>query len=137
MTITDGKRALIFGINGQDGALLARLLIERGYKVHGTSRDHEVANFANLRRVGIFEQVALHSASLGDYRAIIEIIAAVRPVEIHNLAAQSSVGLSFNQPVNTINSTIIISIADWKLADAGPRQAWRRHCGSGLSAAAL
>ena len=79
MTITGIKRALIFGISGQDGPLLARLLIERGYEVHGTSRDHEVASFANLRRLGIFERVTLHSASLGDYRAIIEIIAGVRP----------------------------------------------------------
>ena len=53
MTITGIKRALIFGISGQDGPLLARLLIERGYEVHGTSRDHEVASFANLRRLGI------------------------------------------------------------------------------------
>ena len=110
MTITGIKRALIFGISGQDGPLLARLLIERGYEVHGTSRDHEVASFANLRRLGIFERVTLHSASLGDYRAIIEIIAGVRPAEIYNLAAQSSVGLSFNQPVNTINSTMFGAI---------------------------
>jgi GDPmannose 4,6-dehydratase len=106
MTTPGSKRALIFGISGQDGALLARLLIKRGYEVHGTSRDHEVASFANLRRLGIFEHVRLHSASLGDYRAIIEIIAGVRPAEIYNLAAQSSVGLSFSQPVNTINSTM-------------------------------
>ena len=106
MGASGAKRALIFGISGQDGALLARLLLDRGYEVHGTSRDHEVASFANLRRLGVFERVKLHSASLGDYRAIIEIIAGVEPKEIYNLAAQSSVGLSFNQPVNTINSTM-------------------------------
>jgi GDPmannose 4,6-dehydratase len=55
--------------------------------VHGTSRDHEVASFANLRHLGIFDHVTLHSASLGDYRAIIEIIASVHPAEIYNLAA--------------------------------------------------
>jgi GDPmannose 4,6-dehydratase len=106
MAVGGGKRALIFGISGQDGALLARVLLERGYEVHGTSRDHEVASFANLRRLGVFDRVTLHSASLGDYRSIIEIIDGVRPMEIYNLAAQSSVGLSFNQPVNTINSTM-------------------------------
>jgi GDPmannose 4,6-dehydratase len=78
--------------------------------VHGTSRDHEIASFANLRHLDILEHVTLHSASFGGYRAIIEIVAGVRPSEIYNLAAQSSVGLCFNQPVNTINSTMFGAI---------------------------
>jgi GDPmannose 4,6-dehydratase len=101
------KQALIFGIGGQDGALLARLLLDRGYSVHGTSRDHEISSFANLRRLGVLERVSLHSASLGDYRTIVEIVSEVRPAEVYNLAAQSSVGLSFSQPVGTINSTVL------------------------------
>lgn len=104
---TRPKRALIFGIGGQDGALLSRLLLRQGYEVHGTSRDAEVANFSNLAQMDVTDRVKLHSASLGDYRTILEVIAAVQPTEAYNLAAQSSVGLSFNQPVGTINSTII------------------------------
>ncbi len=101
------KRALIVGIGGQDGALLARFLLDRGYTVYGTSRDHEMASFGNLKRLGLYDRIRLHSASLGDYRAIVEIMSVVKPTEVYNLAAQSSVGLSFSQPVNTINSTVL------------------------------
>jgi GDPmannose 4,6-dehydratase len=101
------RTALIFGIGGQDGALLAQLLLGKGYTVHGTSRDHEAASFPALQKLGVVDRVTLHSASLSEYRGVIEVIATVRPDEIYNLAAQSSVGLSFSQPVNTINSTIL------------------------------
>lgn len=101
------RTALIFGIGGQDGALLTKLLLDKGYAVHGTSRDHEASSFPALQKLGVAEQVTLHSASLSEYRGVIEVIATVRPDEIYNLAAQSSVGLSFSQPVNTINSTIL------------------------------
>jgi GDPmannose 4,6-dehydratase len=101
------RTALIFGIGGQDGALLARLLLDKGYEVHGTSRDHEASSFPALRKLQIIDRVTLHSAALSEYRGVVEVIATVRPDEIYNLAAQSSVGLSFNQPVNTINSTIL------------------------------
>jgi GDPmannose 4,6-dehydratase len=62
------KMALIFGISGQDGTYLARLLLEKGYTVCGTSRDCEITRFGNLRRLGIFERVRLMSASLADFR---------------------------------------------------------------------
>ena len=105
--MAERKCALIVGIGGQDGALLARFLLDRGYAVHGTSRDHEASSFPNLRQIGVFDRIRLHSASLGDYRAIVEVMSAVKPTEVYNLAAQSSVGLSFSQPVNTINSTVL------------------------------
>lgn len=98
--------ALIFGVSGQDGAYLARLLLERGFAVHGTSRDREMAGFGNLTRLGIRERVALHSAVPSDFRSVLQVISAVRPVRIFNLAAQSSVGLSFDQPVETLDSII-------------------------------
>lgn len=105
-TRSEPKTALIFGVSGQDGAYLAQLLLGKGYTVHGTSRDREMSSFANLRRLGIFGRVALHSAVLTDFRSVVEVIARVRPAEIYNLASQASVGLSFEQPVETLNSTI-------------------------------
>lgn len=104
------KTALIFGVSGQDGAYLAQLLLGKGYAVHGTSRDREMSSFANLRRLGIFDQVTLHSAGLTDFRSVVEVINRVRPAEIYNLASQASVGLSFDQPVETLNSTITSTI---------------------------
>lgn len=105
-TRSEAKTALIFGVSGQDGAYLAQLLLGKGYAVHGTSRDREMSGFANLQRLGIFGRVVLHSAVLTDFRSVVEVIARVRPAEIYNLASQASVGLSFEQPVETLNSTI-------------------------------
>jgi GDPmannose 4,6-dehydratase len=96
--------ALILGASGQDGGYLAKLLLERGLEVHGTSRDKEISSFANLRALGILDAVTLHSAVLGDFRSVIEVLNAVQPAYVFNLAAQSSVGLSFAQPVETIDS---------------------------------
>ena len=98
------KRALIFGISGQDGSLLAKTLLEKGYVVHGTSRDADLARFDNLKRLDIFDQVCLHSANLADFRSILQSIIITQPFEIYNLSAQSSVGLSFEQPLETVNS---------------------------------
>src|SRR5215471_2661540 len=96
--------ALILGASGQDGAYLAELLVKRGLDVHGTSRDKEISSFANLRALGIYDSVKLHSAVLSNFRSVLEVIKAVQPRYIFNLAAQSSVGLSFEQPVETIDS---------------------------------
>ncbi|MFI4987861.1 MAG: GDP-mannose 4,6-dehydratase, partial [Alphaproteobacteria bacterium] len=94
-----GGVALIFGISGQDGAYLARLLLERGFTVHGTSRDREMSSFANLARLGLIERVHLHSAVPSDFRSVLQVISKIRPGRIYNLASQSSVGLSFDQPM--------------------------------------
>ena len=96
--------ALIFGISGQDGAYLAELLVRKGFEVHGTSRDKEGADFSGLKAVGVLGRVKLHSSGMGDFQSVVTTIRAVRPRYIYNLAAQSSVGLSFDQPVGTINS---------------------------------
>jgi len=97
-------RALIVGISGQDGAYLARLLLEKGYEVWGTSRDAQVASFANLRQLGIFPAVRLVSMSPMDFRSALQTISSVAPDEIYNLSGQSSVGLSFELPVETTES---------------------------------
>jgi len=98
------KRALIFGISGQDGAYLAQLLLEKGYEVHGTSRDADLQSFARLDTLGVRDRVTAHSVSLRDFRELLQIVTAVRPDEIYNLAGQSSVGLSFSQPIETMES---------------------------------
>jgi GDPmannose 4,6-dehydratase len=99
-----GKRALICGISGQDGTYLAKLLLDRGYEVWGSSRDAELAPFDNLRRLGIYESVRLVSLNLRDVGSVLGLLRRVRPHEIFSLAGQSSVGLSFEQPVETIES---------------------------------
>ncbi len=98
------KRALIFGISGQDGAYLAQLLLNKGYHVVGTSRDAELSSFGNLTRLGIRDQVTCLSAAINDFRSTLSAITQAEPDEIYNLAGQSSVGLSFQQPAETHES---------------------------------
>jgi GDPmannose 4,6-dehydratase len=98
------KRALIFGVSGQDGAYLSRLLLERGYEVHGASRDAESQSFQRLVALGIRDRVITHSAAARDFRQLLQLIDGIRPDEIYNLAGQSSVALSFSQPVETMDS---------------------------------
>lgn len=98
------KRALITGISGQDGAYLAQDLLEQGYEVAGTSRDAQLASFSNLRALGIDKRISYYSMALTDFRSVMQTIMQFEPTEIYNLAGQSSVGLSFEQPVETLES---------------------------------
>ena len=98
------KRALICGISGQDGAYLAHLLLCKGYEVVGTSRDAELSRFDNLALLGIHERVNLRSMTLSDFRGVLQVLSEVAPAEVYNLAGQSSVSLSFQQPVETLES---------------------------------
>ncbi len=98
------KTALIFGISGQDGGYLSHLLLSKGYAVHGTSRDAEASSFANLATLGLRDRVTVHSTALTDFRSVLQTIARVEPDEIYNLSGQSSVWLSFQQPVETLES---------------------------------
>ena len=104
------KTALIFGISGQDGAYLSQLLLQKGYKVHGTSRDAEVNNFSSLLFLGIKDLIKLHSVSLTDFRSVLQVLEKVKPNEIYNLSGQSSVGLSFEQPHETLESIAVATI---------------------------
>ncbi len=101
------NRALIFGVSGQDGAYLGRLLLDKGYTVHGTSRDADMASFENLVALGIRDRVELTSAAPADFRSVLRVIERTQPTEIYNLSGQSSVGLSFDQPAETIESIAI------------------------------
>lgn len=98
------QTALICGISGQDGAYLAKLLLEKGYTVYGTSRDAQFTSFRNLVRLGIKDQVKLCSMALTDFRSVLQVVSKTQPDEIYNLAGQTSVGLSFEQPVEALDS---------------------------------
>jgi len=98
------RSALICGVSGQDGAYLAQLLLGKGYRVSGTSRDAQMASFSNLVRLGIKDRLQLHSMVGTDFRSVLHVVTKVQPDEIYNLAGQSSVGLSFEQPMETLES---------------------------------
>jgi GDPmannose 4,6-dehydratase len=100
------RKALICGVSGQDGAYLAELLLKKGYSVWGTSRDAQTASFANLRRLTVQRQVRLESMATHDFRSVLQVLRKVQPDEVYNLAGQSSVGLSFEQPVETLDSIL-------------------------------
>ncbi len=101
------KRALIIGISGQDGAYLAKHLLDKGYEVTGSSRDVMASSFGNLQALGIRDKVKLVSVSINDFRSVFNAIQSFNPNEIYNLAGQTSVGLSFDQPVEAIESIAI------------------------------
>ncbi len=101
------KKALIIGVSGQDGAYLAKLLLEKGYEVCGTSRDHEVSSFANLVKLGIRDRVKLASMVTSDFRSVLTALQQAEADEIYNLAGQTSVGMSFAYPVETFDSILI------------------------------
>jgi GDPmannose 4,6-dehydratase len=105
--LNSSKRALICGIGGQDGAYLARLLLSKGYQVTGTSRDTMAASLSNLTALGIRDQVGMVSMTIGDLGSVLSTIKRTEPDEIYNLAAQSSVGMSFQEPVETMQSIAI------------------------------
>jgi GDPmannose 4,6-dehydratase len=100
------KRAIIAGITGQDGAYLTRLLLKNGYEVCGLVRSIEKANQSRLKYLGIDAGVQLIEANLLDVDCVRKIISQFDDAEFYNLAAQSSVGYSFYDPINTINFNI-------------------------------
>jgi GDPmannose 4,6-dehydratase len=103
------KTALITGITGQDGAYLARLLLSQGYEVYGTYRRCSTPNFWRMQDLGILDHPRLHlrEYDLTDLGAGIRLIEATEPDEIYNLAAQSFVHISFDQPIATANVTAL------------------------------
>jgi GDPmannose 4,6-dehydratase len=101
------KKALICGASGQDGAYLCKLLLEKGYEVFGGSRDAQNNSFEFLNKLGIINNIKFVSITLNDFRSVFQTINRIEPDEIYNLAGQSSVALSFEQPVETIESIVL------------------------------
>lgn len=101
------KRALITGITGQDGAYLSKYLLTKGYEVKGIVRRLSENSLYGLTYLGIQEEIELIECDLTDFSQVVKILSSIRPDEIYNLAAQSSVSLSFQQPIGTINFNII------------------------------
>jgi GDPmannose 4,6-dehydratase len=99
------KKALITGINGQDGSYLAEFLLNKGYEVWGILKRNSVAENQTARLNDIFNQVKLEYADLTDLASLIRIISKIQPDELYNLAAQSHVRISFDQPLYTANAT--------------------------------
>ena len=95
------KKALITGINGQDGSYLAELLLEKGYEVHGILKRNSVAENQTARLDHIFSKLNLEYADMLDMASLIRVLQLVQPDEIYNLAAQSHVRISFDQPIYT------------------------------------
>jgi GDPmannose 4,6-dehydratase len=99
------KKALIPGINGQDGSYLAEFLLEKGYEVYGTLKRNSVSENQTSRLNNIFDKIKLEYADLTDLSSLIKIIQKIQPDEVYNLAAQSHVKISFDQPVYTAQAT--------------------------------
>ena len=99
------KKAIITGINGQDGSYLAEFLLEKGYQVHGTLKRNSVSENQTFRLNRIYTDINLHYADMTDLSSLISVVKKVEPNEIYNLAAQSHVKISFDQPIYTSNVT--------------------------------
>jgi GDPmannose 4,6-dehydratase len=99
------KIALITGINGQDGSYLAEFLLEKNYEVHGTLKRNSVSENQTYRLGESFKKIKLHYADMTDLSSLVKVIMNCRPHEIYNLAAQSHVRISFDQPIYTANVT--------------------------------
>ncbi|QWE14848.1 GDP-mannose 4,6-dehydratase [Polynucleobacter sp. AP-Sving-400A-A2] len=107
MTSTENfgsRTALICGVSGQDGSYLAELLLKKGYKVFGTSRDAQGSSFSNLHTLRLRSDIECLSMVPEDFRSVLVALRKSNPDEIYYLAGQSSVGLSFDQPAETIQS---------------------------------
>jgi GDPmannose 4,6-dehydratase len=104
------KKALITGINGQDGSYLAELLLDKGYEVWGILKRNSVAENQTARLDATFSKLRLEYADLTDLSSLIRVISSIQPDELYNLAAQSHVRISFDQPLYTANATGIGSL---------------------------
>lgn len=99
------KKALITGINGQDGSYLSEFLIKKGYEVYGILKRNSVAENQTSRLDSVFHKIKLYYADMTDLSSLISVIQKVMPDEIYNLAAQSHVRISFDQPLYTTQVT--------------------------------
>lgn len=100
------KKAIITGITGQDGAYLSRLLLDKGYSVIGLIRSLSGSNRNRLKYLNVDKYIQFLECDLRDLSQVLNIIKSIQPDEIYNLAAQSSVSLSFQQPIGTMDYNI-------------------------------
>ena len=101
----ENKVALITGINGQDGSYLSEFLLDKGYEVHGILKRNSVSENQTARLDKVYTKLKLHYADMSDLSSLIRVIQEIQPREIYNLAAQSHVRISFDQPLYTANVT--------------------------------
>jgi GDPmannose 4,6-dehydratase len=109
------KTAFICGVSGQDGAYLSRLLLDKGYRVIGASRDAAASGFGNLKKLGVFEKIETVTVAPADYDSVRHALEVAAPDEVYNLSGQSSVGLSFQKPAETLES---ISVGNLNFLEA-------------------
>lgn len=102
------KSALILGVTGQDGSLLAKFLLEKGYTVIGQTRSLESPRLLNLDRLGVAQDIEIRSADLINQDSVAQLIDSVGSDEIYNLSGQSSVGRSFTCPAETFKSHVLV-----------------------------
>jgi GDPmannose 4,6-dehydratase len=100
------KKALITGINGQDGSYLAEFLLDRGYEVHGIVRRNSIPENQTARIQHLYEEIKnnIYHADMADMSSLLSVVQKITPDEIYNLAAQSHVRVSFDQPIYTLDS---------------------------------
>ena len=110
-----GKVALITGINGQDGSYLSSFLLDKGYEVHGIVKRNSVAENQTYRVDHIFDKLNLHYGDMTDMSSLVRVIGETQPDEIYNLAAQSHVRISFDQPIYTTN---VVALGTLNLLEA-------------------
>jgi GDPmannose 4,6-dehydratase len=103
-------KALIFGISGQDGTYLSQLLLNKGYKVFGTTRDTKENNLNNLKKINKKNQIKITSLDLKDFKSVLKHIDILRPDEIYNFSGLTSVGLSFERPVEALESIVNVTL---------------------------
>jgi len=123
-------KALICGVNGQDGSYLARLLLDKGYEVWGSSRDVQGSSLSNLGAIGVRDRVKLLSMAPSDFRSVFAAFERSDPDEVYHLAGQSSVGLSFEQPAETLESIVTGTLNMLEVMRLRHRRTRLYHAGS-------
>ncbi len=105
-----GEKAFITGISGQDGAYLAKFLLKKGYKIFGIVRENNQTNYENLKYLGISDEIDFITIDLTNFEELKKILKEIKPDEIYNLAAQSSVAKSFMDPSSTLRFNVISTL---------------------------
>src|SRR5664279_972621 len=126
------KTALITGVTGQDGAYLSKLLLEKGYDVHGLLRRSASSDVvdARLKRLGIAGKIKLHDGNLTDLSSLIRVLREAKPAEVYNLAAQSFVKSSWEQPLTT---GMVTGLGAVNMLEAGYFSIMNRRCAESSS----